>query len=150
MALLDLLQAQVGRVVERRLSLRIYQRELTHQRVPIAELSQQIGALIEADQEEIVVGGAGFDEGIERVTGAAELALHAAGDIEDDADADGRVFVIEEENILLDLVLENLKVLLVKTRHQTIVKIRDRDGARNDLSWQLEDRLALFDFAFFL
>src|SRR5215470_9145636 len=54
-ALLDLLDPQIGRVVERRLPLRIDQSELIGQRLAVGELGQQVGALIEPDQEKIVV-----------------------------------------------------------------------------------------------
>ena len=73
-ALLDLLDPQIRRVVERSLPFRIDQRELIGQRVAVGELGQQVGALIEPDQEEIVVAVRGLDEGLERVSGAVELA----------------------------------------------------------------------------
>src|SRR5262245_28495541 len=54
-ALFDLLDPEISRVIERRLPLRIDQRELIGQRLAIAELGQQVGALIESDQEKVVV-----------------------------------------------------------------------------------------------
>jgi hypothetical protein len=44
-ALLDLLDPEIGRVVERRLTARVDQRELIGQRVAVGELGQQVGSL---------------------------------------------------------------------------------------------------------
>ena len=74
-ALPDLLDPQIRRVVERRLTARVNQSEFVSQRLAVGELGQQVGALIEPDQEEVVVAVRGLDEGLERVSGAVELAF---------------------------------------------------------------------------
>jgi hypothetical protein len=83
--LFDLLDPEIGRIIQRRLPTRVNQSELIGQRVAVGELGQQVGALIEPDQEEVVVAVGGLDEGLQRVSGAVEFhSLHAPRHVEDD------------------------------------------------------------------
>src|SRR5262245_11494908 len=142
-ALLDLLDPQIRRVIKRRLPLRIDQRELVGQRVAVGELGQQVGALIEPDQEEVVVAVGGLDEGLQRVPGAVELAFHATRNVEDDAQVDRRVVIAEEGDLLLDLVFINLEVLSVQSGHQSVISVGNRDrqrdhfGSLNIYEWRI-------------
>src|SRR5262245_52101161 len=133
-ALLDLLDPEIGGVVERRLPLRIDQRELIGQRVAVGELGQQVGALIEPDQEEVVVAVRGLDEGLQRVPGAVELAFHAPRNVEDNPQIDRRVVIAEEGDLLLDLVFVDLEVLSVQSGHQSVISVGHSDRQRDQIS----------------
>ena len=62
------------------------------------------------DQEVFVVGIAGLQECNGGVAGSGDLVLHAAADVENDADADRNVFGGEVLDLLFDLVFPDLKM----------------------------------------
>src|SRR5262249_55329537 len=140
-ALLDLLDPQIRRVINRRLPLRIDQRELIGQRVAVGELGQQVGALIERDQEKVVVTVGGLDEGLQRLLGAVDLAFHAPRNVEHDTQVDRRVVIAEEGDLLLDLVFVDLEVLSVQSGHQPVISVGHRDRQRDQVSSFYEWRI---------
>src|SRR5262245_6923739 len=139
-ALLDLLDPQIRRVINRRLPLRIDQRELIGQRVAVGELGQQVGALIERDQEKVVVTVGGLDEGLQRLLGAVDLAFHAPRNVEHDTQVDRRVVIAEEGDLLLDLVFVDLEVLSVQSGHQPVISVGHRDRQRDQIGFFYEWR----------
>ena len=59
--------------------------------------------------------------------GADQLRAHGAGEVEDDADRDRRIFAGEGADLLLAVVLEDLEVLLFEAGDQPVHGIGDRD-----------------------
>src|SRR5215510_1041826 len=109
--LFDFLDGQISGVVERGLPTHFNQREFFDQRIAVLAFGQQMRALIEADEEEIVVAVRGLNEGFERVPGAVELAFHASRHVEDDSQVEWYVFFAEVRYGLFDTSFEKIEVL---------------------------------------
>src|SRR4030095_14750441 len=69
-ALFDFFDAQISGVIKGRLAARLGQRKFIKDAPPVRKLGQQRSALVESDQEEIVLIMAGINESFDRVTGA--------------------------------------------------------------------------------
>src|SRR5436189_106407 len=78
------------------------------------KVAKQRRALVEADQEELVVLVAHVDEAAQRGERPPDALLHAARDVVNHAERDGRVRVVEERDLLLDVLVVDLEALLVE------------------------------------
>src|SRR5258706_7796483 len=130
-ALFDLFDPEIRSVIERRLSTWINQGQLVCQGIAVGELRQQIGALVESDQEKIVVAVAGLDECPQGFTCTVKLALHTAGYIENDSQANRYIIVAEMRDLLFDLILEDFEVVLIQASYQPVIRIGDRNRQRD-------------------
>src|SRR5436190_7563608 len=142
-ALFDLFDTKIRSVVECSLSTRVNQGQLVRQRIAVSELCQQIRALVEADQEEVVITVTGLDERSQCVSRAVKLAFHTAGHIEDDSQANRYVIIAEVRDFLFDLVLEYLEVVLIKSGYQSVVRVGNRDRQRDKLSANFDALLVI-------
>ena len=103
--------------------LRIDERQFIMERIAVGEFGDEVGALIEADEKEIIIVMARLNEGFERLARDRATPFILPGDIERDAEADRHVFVLEVPDRLFDLILKDLEVLFVETAHE---KAKDR------------------------
>ena len=91
------------------------------------EVLDQLGPVVEADDEELILRVGGLDELQNRLPGANQLGGHGAGEVEDDADRNRRIFAGKGGDFLLSAVLEDLEVFLLEAGYQAVHGIGDRD-----------------------
>src|SRR5688572_28559645 len=132
---LDLLDAEITRVIKRGLAFGLHKRELIENRVTVARaVEQQLGARIEGDQEILVRVVTGLDELRQRVARAFHLfAAHRTGDVENHADGNGRIIVAKKGDLLLLLVVENGKCAFAQAGDVTSIGVGDGDGERDQI-----------------
>jgi len=97
------------------------------------EVFNELGTVVEADDEELVLGVGGLHELEDGVAGADELGGHGAGEIHDDADGDGGVFAGESLDFLLGVVFVDEKVVLLEAGDEAVHGIGDGDGDEDEV-----------------
>ena len=111
-AFLEFLQAEIDRVVHCRHALRRSHDELALElRHVRCEIRGDFRPVRKLDQKILVFGIAGLQKGSGGIAGRGDLVLHAAADIEYDADADRNVFGGEVLDLLFDFVFPDLEVV---------------------------------------
>ena len=94
-------------------------------RVP-REVVQEAAALVEADDEELVLRVVGLEKADHRLARKPEVLLHAPARVQQHAGADRGGFLVEVRQGLLHRILEHAKVLLRQVVDETVGSIRDR------------------------
>jgi hypothetical protein len=89
----------------------------------VGERTEELGTLVEADEKELILWIGCLEKLDGSLLGFPELVCHATAEIQDDADGDRYVFGREIHDLLLDLVFEDAKVLGLKARHETIIRV---------------------------
>ena len=107
------------------------------------EVLNQFRPVVEADDEELVLGIGGLDELQDRFAGADQLRGHGAGEIEDDADGDRGVFAGKARYVLLAVVLEDLKIFLFQTGDQAVERIGDGDRDQHHVNVHANERAGM-------
>jgi hypothetical protein len=97
------------------------------------EIFDELGAVVEADDEELILGVGGFHELEDGVAGADELGGHGAGEVHDDADGDGGVFAGEGFELLLGVVFVDEKVVLLEAGDEAVHGVGDGDGDEDEV-----------------
>ena len=83
--------------------------------------------LVERDQEELVVGVSSLEEAHDRVPRGVDVVLHAAADVEQDADRYRGGLLDEVGDLLFHLVFEDPEVVLLEAGYVAVERVRDRD-----------------------
>ena len=104
----------------------------------VGENAGELGALVEADQEEFILWVGGLEELDGGFAGLGNLVGHAAAEVEDDADGNGHVLGGEMDNLLLDVVLEDAEIFGVQTGDQAAVGIGDSDVDQSQVHVNLQ------------
>ena len=107
------------------------------------EVLNQLRPVVEADDEELVLGIGGLDELQNRFARADQLGSHGAGEIEDDADGDRGVFAGKARDLLLAVVLIDLKVFLFQAGDQAVERIGDGDRHQHHVDIHADERTGM-------
>jgi len=83
----------------------------------VGEIRNQLGPVVEADDKELILRIGCAQKFQDRVPGAVDLVCHAAAQIEDDANRDGRILGRETFELLQSIVFVNEKVLALETSY---------------------------------
>ena len=134
----DLFDGQISRVVERRRAFGVDEHQVADNLLARSrEILHQLGAVVEADQEEIVVVVRGLHEAAQRLDRPHDALFHRPRNVVDDADRNRRVFVGEVRDILLHLVVKQIEVIFCKAGHKTPIGVGDADQDVDDAGVQL-------------
>src|SRR5205085_613687 len=119
------LDAEIAGIVERRVVFRLHERELVQYGIAVARaIHQQLRARVEANQEIFVTVVASLNEVGQSIARAANLlTAHRTGHIEQNPYRDRRIFIAEESNVLLRLIIKNIERVLAQSRNETPVDI---------------------------
>ena len=115
-------------VVQRRRSARPYAREPGRDPLTVRRpVFDELGLVVEAIQKHFVVGPEQLEEkAIERLPGRDPfLAFHAAARVDDEPQAHRYALVVEVRDLLFLAILEQTKVLLPQTGHETAARVRN-------------------------
>src|ERR1700676_410949 len=88
--------------------------------------------IIKIDDEHLVLRIARMGEGDNGGGYFVELRAHAAAVVDDEADGDGSVFLLEESEFLRAAVLEDAEILQVQSRDDNSMSVRDADRKSNE------------------
>src|SRR6201999_1547827 len=126
-----LVDAKINGVVEPRLPVRLYEGRLWLQRIAVARVvEEELRAIVKAYEEILVARVARLDEFRQRLARLVDLvAAHRAGNVEDDAERDGRVLVGEESYLLRDFVVRDREGVLAESRYEAPEGVCDGHGA---------------------
>src|SRR6185437_16415270 len=91
------------------------------------EVLDQLGAVVEPDDKELVLGIGRFDELQDGFLGPDQLGGHGAGKIEDDANGDGCVFGGEGFDPLLAVILKDFEIFLLEAGDEAVHGVRNGD-----------------------
>ena len=147
-ALLHVVEAGVHRVVNRRLSSRL---DGLHERDPQGRLrcvnglsggKRRMKIFVEAEDEELILRIHGFRE--RHACGDHQVAIgrHAAARVDEQADGDRRVLVVEEADFLRLFVLENAKRVLTEAADVAALLVPDGDVQDDQLGLRRKIGLA--------
>ncbi len=78
----------------------------------------EVEVVVEIDDEGLVLRIAHFHKCERSGADLGDLVAHAAAIVDDQAQADGNVFLAEDRELLLDLVLEDAEVFLLQARNE--------------------------------
>jgi hypothetical protein len=93
----------------------------------VGEGTGEFGALIEADQKELILGVGGLEELQGRFAGLVNFVGHAAAVIEDHPDGNGNIFGRKGDDLLLGVVFVNAEIVLVEAGDQPIEGVSHGD-----------------------
>ena len=107
------------------------------------EVLNQLRPVVEADDEELVLGIGGLDELEDRFAGADQLGAHGAGEVENDADRNRGIFAGKARDFLLAVVLEDLKVFLFQASNQAVERIGDGNRNQHHVNVHADERAGM-------
>ena len=133
MGLLHLVQRHVDSVQQRRAPLGLGERQAILDILQVGcEVLNQLRAVVELYQEELVFGVGGLEKVRNRLAGFRELVPHAAAGVEDEADGKRRILAGEVRNLLLHLVLKQPEVLFFQAGYEAVERVGDGHIDQND------------------
>ena len=92
------------------------------------EVFNQLRPVVEADDEEFVLGIGGLDELQDRFAGADKLGGHGAGEIKDNSDGNRSILTGKGGDLLLGAVFKDLEIFLFEAGDKAVHGIGDCDG----------------------
>src|SRR5207244_5645761 len=107
----------------------------------VGKRTGQLGAFVEADQEELILRVGGLEELQGRFAGLAYLVGHTAAEIKNYADRDGHVLGGKRDYFLLDVVFVDAEVVGIEAGNESIVRIGDRHINQRHLQDRKSTRL---------
>jgi hypothetical protein len=110
----------------------------------VGERTEELGTVVKADEKELILWIGCLEKLESSLLGFPELVCHATAEIQDDADGDRHVFGREIHDFLFDLVFEDAKVLGLKTRDETVIRVGYGDVDKRQIHVDMKG-LALLD-----
>ena len=89
------------------------------------EIGDQLGPVVETDDEELILRIGGAQKFQNRVSGTVDLVGHTAAQIKDDPNRDRRILGREALELLQSIVFVDEKVLLLQAGNQAIKWVGD-------------------------
>ena len=97
------------------------------------EVFDQLGPVVEANDEEFILGVCGLHELNNGVAGTDELGDHGTGEIHDDTDGDGSIFCGEGTELLQGVIFVDEEVVLFEAGNETVHGVGDGDGDQDEV-----------------